>query len=157
MKMQSFGSFDPLDAADFVAKHEGLRLKAYRCPAGVWTIGYGHTGGVIEGATVTKSEARCLLEGDLRQAARELTPYVNVPVTANMHIALLDLAFNVGVPRLVTKFPKLMRNLNTRHYKSAALEFLDGDKAGGVRLPGLTKRRREESSLFLNGYEEDEE
>jgi lysozyme len=155
MKMQSFGSFDPSSAADFIAPFEGLRLKAYRCPAGVWTIGYGHTGGVVPGATITKSEARSLLIGDLRKTAEELAPYVSVTVTQNMFTALLSLAFNVGsLPR---KFPRLMRNLNTKHYKEAALEFLDGDKANGKRLPGLTRRRRAESELFLDGYEEDEE
>lgn len=155
MEMQSFGSFAPESAADFVASFEGCRQKAYKCPAGVWTIGHGHTGGVAPGATVTKSEARNLLLGDLRKTASDLARYVNVPVTQNMYIALVSLAFNVGcLPR---KFPRLMRNLNTRHYRAAALEFLDGDKANGKRLPGLTRRRRAESELFLEGYEEDEE
>lgn len=146
--MNSFGSFSPSSAVAFVRHWEGERLTAYQDTVGVWTIGVGHTGPEVKrGMTITKERSAELLANDLAKTASVLAPFVNVPITQNMYVALLSLSFNIGP--LQRKCPKLMRELNSRQYEEAAEEFLDCDKAGGRRLPGLTRRRRAEHNLFL--------
>lgn len=145
----SYGSYAPELAADFIAGFEGLRLEAYTCPAGVLTIGYGHTEGVQPGQTVTEEEARALLVEDIARTQRGLSRYVNAKVTEGQFIALTSLAFNVGVGYVSTKCPKLMRAVNAGDPETASHEFLDIVKAGGKVLPGLVRRRKAEAALFL--------
>lgn len=145
----TFGSWDPSVAADFVGKWEGCRLDAYRCHAGIWTIGYGHTEGVTEGMTITQEQAEALLVEDIAKAQRGLAPYVNVKVSEGQFIALASLAFNVGASYVAQKCPKLMRAVNCGDVDEAAHQMLDIVKAGGQVLPGLVKRRRAEAALFL--------
>ena len=71
-------------------------------------------------------------------------------MTEGQFIALVSLAFNVGVSYVVHKCPKLMRALNAGDIEAAAHEFLDVDKANGVRLSGLSRRRQSEAKLFLS-------
>jgi lysozyme len=133
-------------AVDFVKRWEGFRACAYRCPAGVMTIGYGHTGDVKAGDVVTYHEADELLLKDLQSTAERLAPHIKVPVTKEQFIALTSLAFNLGVQGVVRKCPRLMRALNEGEYEAAANEFLDVTNGG---LPGLVKRRAAERALFL--------
>lgn len=133
-------------AVDFVKRWEGFRACAYRCPAGVLTIGYGHTGDVKAGDVVTSHEADELLLRDLQSTAERLAPYIQVPVTEGQAVALTSLAFNLGVQGVVRKCPRLMRALNAREYEAAADEFLDVTNGG---VPGLVKRRAAERALFL--------
>lgn len=133
-------------AVDFVKRWEGFRACAYRCPAGVMTIGYGHTGDVKAGDVVTYHEADELLLKDLQSTAERLAPYIQVPVTEGQAVALTSLAFNLGVQGMVRKCPRLMRALNAREYEAAADEFLDVTNGG---VPGLVKRRAAERALFL--------
>lgn len=145
----AFGSWGPAEAASFIEQFEGRRLTSYLCPAGVWTIGVGHTGGVTEGQTCTDEEADAWLLDDIEAAQKALAPYVNVRVTRGQFVALVSLAFNVGASYVTRKCPKLMRALNAGEFEEAAKQFLDIVKANGVVLPGLVKRRRAESALFL--------
>lgn len=145
----SYGSWKPEEAADFIASWEGCELTAYRCPAGIWTVGYGHTAGVTEGMRVTEEEARWLLVEDIAETQKRLAPYVNAKVSRGQFVALTSLAFNVGPGYLTTKCPKLMRALNCGDVEEAAHQFLDIVKAGGQVLPGLVKRRKAEAALFL--------
>lgn len=92
-----FSQWNPLLAESFVKEWEGLELKAYKCTASTWTIGYGHTHGVKRGMTITKAQAEKFLKDDLIQYAEELAPHVKAKVTEGQYIALLDLAFNLGV------------------------------------------------------------
>lgn len=94
--MNSWGSYSPAIASDFVKQFEGRELKAYQCSAGKWTIGYGHVKGVKEGDEISASEAEQLLVEDLTAIADDLNRLVNVPVSEGQYIALLSLAFNVG-------------------------------------------------------------
>lgn len=142
-----FGSFQPAQAAGFISSFEGCRLSAYMCSAGVWTIGYGHTEDVKEGDTCTEEQAKAWLIDDIRETQALLAYYVNVPVTQNEFIALVSLAFNVGVGALMKS--KLLRKLNSGDRDSAAEEFLDFDLANGKRVAGLTRRRKAEHDLFL--------
>ena len=142
-----FGSYQPALAAGFISSFEGCRLSAYKCSAGVWTIGYGHTKGVREGDTCTEEQAKAWLIDDIRERQTLLAHYVNVPVTLNEFISLVSLAFNVGVGALIRS--KLLRKLNSGDRAGAAKEFLDFDLANGKRVAGLTRRRQAEHDLFL--------
>lgn len=152
---RNFGEYDPEDAVDFVAGWEGFREKAYVPVAGdVWTIGYGHTHGVQEGDTITQSAAKRLLRNDLQAFKQALLPFVNKPVGANMFVALLSLAFNVGSGSVIKS--RLMRNLNLGHYDEAAWEFLNGwNTVGGKVVQGLVRRRAAEFELFCKDLDDD--
>ena len=147
--MKNFGEYSAEVAMDFIEAWEGCRLQAYKCPADIWTIGVGHTKDVTEHDEITYEQSRELLRQDLEDVKRGLAPFVNVHVTEGQFVALVSLAFNVGVSYVVHQCPKLMRALNAGDVETAAHEFLDIDKANGVRLPGLTRRRQSEARLFL--------
>lgn len=145
MERQSFGSYSYELAMAFVKAEETLRLKAYKCPKGVWTIGWGHTGGIKEGDTCTREQAEAWIRSDLQSAQTGLARFINVPVSANQFIALLSLAFNMGSMGVVDKCPKMLRALNAGDYETAADEFLDVTNGG---LAGLVARRRREAELM---------
>lgn len=148
--MKNFGEYSVESAMDFVESWEGCRLTAYKCPAGVWTIGVGHTQDVTEHDEITYEQSREMLREDIEEVKRGLAPFVNVHVTEGQFVALVSLAFNVGVSYVVHQCPRLMRALNAGDCEACANEFLDIVKANGVTLPGLVKRRREEAKLFLS-------
>lgn len=128
-------------------KHfEGLRLRAYRCSAGVWTLGYGHTSGVSPDSEITKEEAEHLLRIDVRDAEACISAHVNVPLTQNQFDALVSFIFNLGCGHFSTS--TLLRKLNHGNYSGAAEEFPRWVKAGGVIMPGLVHRREDERTLF---------
>lgn len=148
--MRNFGTY-PVDVAmPFIEKWESFRATPYRCSAGILTVGYGHTGPDVRPGMdpLTFHEAEELLERDLEAVRDSLMRYVNVPVSESQFIALMSLAFNVGVSGVVRGCPKLMHCLNVRDYEGAAEEFLDVVHAGGRVLPGLVRRRKEEAELM---------
>ncbi len=144
--MNSWGSYDPAMASDFVKQFEGRELKAYRCSAGVWTIGYGHTNGVKEGDEISPAEAEQLLVDDLTAIADDLNRLVNVGVSEGQYIALLSPAFNVGASAV--KKSTLLFHLNHGRYDEAAAEFDKWVYAGGKVVEGLQRRRAAERALF---------
>lgn len=132
---------------DLIRRSEGCRLEAYRCPAGVLTIGYGHTGtDVREGQRVSAEEADRLLRDDLSHIERRIQQLVSAPLTQGQFDALVSFAFNVGVGALERS--TLLRRLNAEDYRGAAVEFGRWTQAGGRELPGLVHRRREERAMF---------
>lgn len=123
---------------------EGLRLRAYVCPAGKLTIGYGHTGSdVTPGLTITRERADALLEADLAKALAGVRKHVRVPLTAQQEAALVDFVFNLGAERLRTS--TLLRLLNSGNYTAVSAElprWVYGQVNGKSRkLPGLITRR----------------
>lgn len=147
---RSFRAWPASCATRFIEDFEGRRLGAYRCSAGVWTIGVGHTGPEVhEGLTITDAQVDEWLIADIRKVVDDLSRYINHSVTKGQFIALTSLAFNLGAYGVVTGCPKLMYKLNAGDIEGAAREFLDCDKVGGKRVPGLTRRRRAESRLIL--------
>ena len=148
---QAYGNWDPALAMNFIGRWEGCELKAYRCSAGVWTLGYGHTEGVKEGDACTTEEAVSWLVEDIESRQKTLARYVNKPVTEGQFIALTSLVFNVGVSNLLKS--KLLRKLNAGDFEGAAEELLDFDLANGKRIPGLTRRREAEYDLFMRETE----
>lgn len=148
MQTAPFSSYDPMLPAPFVSQYEGLELKAYRCPAGIWTIGYGHTGpDVHEGMVITKEEALSLLGKDLASHIYQAAGYIAVDVTQNQFIALTSFIYNVGVGAF--RDSTLLKLLNRGDIQGAADQFLLWNKAGGKVLAGLTRRREAERALFL--------
>ena len=147
MTYSSFSSYNPTIALDVIRNEEACELKAYRCSAGVWTIGYGHTAGVTEGMAISQAHAEDLLRADVIDVAQRMSSYIKAPVTKWQFIALVSLSFNVGDLR--RKAPKLLHYLNAGQEDKAAHEFLDIVKAGRVPSKGLKTRREKEAKLFL--------
>ena len=131
---------------DLIKQFEGLYLQAYRCPAGVPTIGYGHTAGVAMGQTITQQQADDYLRRDVRQFERAVSRLVRVPLTQGQFDALVSFAFNLGEGALAQS--TLLRLLNAGDYAGAAAQFDRWNKAGGRVLPGLVRRRAAERALF---------
>lgn len=138
-------------AIALIKRHEGLRLHAYRCPAGVWTIGRGHTAGVRPGDRITAAEADALLAVDVaalygRLAEMELA--AGLTLGGNRRAALVSFAYNVGLAALrrSTLWRKVRRNPSD---PSIAAEFARWKYAGGKALAGLVKRRAEEAALYF--------
>ncbi|WP_425056699.1 lysozyme [Pseudomonas abyssi] len=129
-----------------IKEHEGLRLDAYLCPAKVWTIGYGHTGGVQNGQRITAGEAERLLLADLQRFEQAVNLGVKVPLTQGQFDALASFAFNVGVGAF--RESTLLRLLNHGDYQGAARQFDRWVYGGGQVLPGLVNRRADERALF---------
>lgn len=132
---------------DLIKEFEGVRLAAYRCPAGVPTIGYGHTKGVEMGDTVTVIEAEELLREDLEVFENGVNKLVEVPLEQHQFDALVSFAFNLGLGNL--KNSTLLRLLNQGLYTDAANQLTRWNKAGGQVLAGLVRRRSAERRMFL--------
>lgn len=134
---------------ELIAKYEGCRLEAYLCPAGVWTIGYGHTAGVEKGQTLpSKDAAKALLKEDLKKYGGYVNEcvrkgLVKFPLTQNQFDALTSFCYNCGNG-------SLRKLVTDRSAVEIAEKMLLYNKGGGKVLPGLTKRREEERALFLS-------
>lgn len=130
---------------DLIKQYEGCRLAAYRCAAGVWTIGYGHTAGIHSGMTITQAQA----DAYLRQDIAKFEGYVNnpayVPITEqlnqNQFDALVSFAFNLGAGNL----RKLCKGRTAAQIAQAMTQYC---KANGKVLAGLRRRRAAEQALF---------
>lgn len=137
---------------ELIKEFEGCYLEAYRCPAGVWTIGYGTTEPIngkpiTAGMTITQQQADELLLQNLKIYEKAVNENVKVPLSQNQYDALVSFTYNVGCGALSTS--TLLKMLNNNDYLGAADQFLRWDKAGGKVLAGLTRRRKRERELFL--------
>lgn len=135
-----------MDGKSIVRKFEGCELKAYLCPAGIPTIGYGHTHNVKLGDTCTQQQADEWLEDDFFYATSDVKSVVKVPLTDNQLDALASFVFNLGVRKLIQS--TLLKKLNAKDYTGAANEFDKWVFAAGKKLNGLIARRAEEKKLF---------
>lgn len=131
---------------EIVKFYEGLKLKAYLCPAGIPTIGYGHTKNVKLGDTCTEQEAEEWLDDDFFASVIDVKAVVKVPLTDNQLDALASFVFNLGVRKLIQS--TLLKKLNSKDYAGAAQEFDKWVYAGKTKLNGLIKRRASERKLF---------
>ena len=135
------------DGLNMVKKYEGLFTKAYVCPAGVLTIGYGHTGPDVKpGQRITEAQAEQLLRQDMGKFEAAVKRQVKVPLTQGQFDALTSFTFNCGEGAL--KKSTLLKKLNAGDYAGAQAEFQKWNKGGGRVLPGLVKRRAEEAQMF---------
>lgn len=137
---------------DLIKKFEGFRASAYKCPADIWTIGYGHTGSVNQGQRLTESLAEQLLCKDLSSAECAVRKAVNVALNENQFASLVSFAFNAGTGAL--RSSTLLRNLNSGDYDSIPAELKRWSKikdpvTGTYKtLAGLLKRRIAEGKLW---------
>ncbi len=132
---------------ELIKQFEGFSAKPYLCPAKVWTIGYGHTGGVTKlTPPITKSEAEQILRDDLCEYEYLVKSLVLVPLNENQFSALVSLVFNVGVTPLTHTMGKL---LNKNDYLGAAQQFERWCHVRSTVVFGLVRRRAAEKDLFL--------
>lgn len=136
-------------AIDLIKKYEGLSLKAYKCPAGVWTVGYGTTiypdgTSVKSGDTVTKTKAEALL---LDYVINKIMPNIrDLGLTSNQESAVCSLVYNIGWPAFSKS--KCYKAIKNKDWESVYKNW-DWCKANGKFLKGLAKRRAEELYLFF--------
>lgn len=133
---------------EFIIKEEGEVLTAYICPAGVWTIGVGHTGkDVNPGMKITKEQSRELLKNDLIRFENSVNRSVKINLTQNKFDALVSFAFNVGEGAF--KKSTLLKKINSlAPITEIEVEFRKWVYAGGKILPGLKARREREVKLY---------
>lgn len=138
------------EGTHFIANQEGFRGKAYVCPAGKLTIGFGHVVGPMEkqrfSGGITREEAEALLERDLDKYVAAVNQLVKTPLSQGQFDSLVSFSYNVGV----TAFARstLLRKLNSGDKEGAACEFQRWVHGGGRRLAGLVKRRLLEAQMF---------
>ena len=137
---------------DLIKEFEGWRAKAYKCPAGVWTIGYGHTSmagapTVKPGMVITREEGEQILRRDLKIYEDGVKTAIRVPLNSNQFSACVSLCYNIGVGGF--RKSSVARFCNQSQWQKAADAFALWNKAGGRVLPGLTRRRAAEASLFM--------
>lgn len=127
---------------------EGFWSRPYLCPAGYWTIGYGHLSSP-DHPEITREEAEALLRADLREAlgaALRLCPVLVLEPEERL-VAVADFTFNLGAGRL--RISTLRRYVNERNWDEAAYQIRRWVWAAGRRLPGLVRRREVEARLLL--------
>lgn len=138
---------------DLIMQHEGYRQKAYLCPAGYWTIGYGATfyqdgQRVKKGDAISDFQAQKLLEFHLRVFEKEVDNATRDDLSQHQFDALVSFCFNVGPTNF--KNSTLLRKVNANPNDPAiSSEFAKWTKGNGRTLPGLVKRRSDESKLYF--------
>lgn len=132
---------------EHIKASEGLRLKAYKCPAGRWTVGYGHTHGVRPNTHTTAQQALSLLRSDIAPALRYVN-FLGICKTQGQADALTDFAFNCGIAHLSTS--TLLLKITAKSTENEIRkEFLRWIYAGGKVSQGLVKRRQWEADRFF--------
>ena len=140
---------------ELIKFYEGRSLRAYLCPAGVWTIGYGATYGpdgrrvTRDTAPIDEAGATQLLERDLTRFARAVDRLVVVPISGEGRGALTSFAFNLGAGALSSS--TLLRRVNALEWDDVPRQLGRWTLAGGRRLAGLIRRRAAEADLFVSG------
>ena len=137
---------------DLISGFEGCELKAYLCPAKVWTIGFGTTvypNGVKvkKGDSCTLDQAKQFKAHDLKRFEKTVDDLVQVPLTQNQFDSLVSITYNIGPGAFETS--TLLKKLNTGDYQGAADQFTVWNKGGGKVLQGLVNRRAKEKEVFL--------
>lgn len=131
-----------------IKEFEGLHLKAYLDPIGIWTIGYGVIKGVHEGMEISTEDAERLLIEELKEKEAGVEGLVKIRLNDNQFSALVSFAYNLGLQNLGRS--TLLRMVNLCSFAEASDEFPKWNKAGGKVLAGLTRRRVAERALFLS-------
>ena len=133
-------------------KFEGCKLTAYRCPANVCTIGYGHTTSagappVKDGMTITQQQADDILSRDLVKFETAVHNMVHQPLNQHQFDVLVDFAYNAGIGNLQSS--TLLKKVNAAKFDEVPAELMKWNKGGGKVLPGLVRRRQAESAWWL--------
>lgn len=145
------------EALQLIKTYEGFSSEPYLCAGEVWTIGYGHTQGVTSYMQpISAVYAEELLRADIAEVEAQLKPLLSQALSSKQYSALVSFVFNVGIGNF--KRSTLRKKLNASDVDGAAREFERWVYAGGKRLKGLEKRRKDERKLFTSpasggGYE----
>jgi len=139
---------------NLLKKFEGCKLKAYRCPANVCTIGYGHTSAagapmVNDGMTITQAQAEDILKRDIVKYEIAVMDLVKVKLTQNQFDVLTDFAYNAGVGNL--KSSTMLKKINSGNLDMVPAELMKWTKGGGKVLPGLVRRRQAAGAWWTAG------
>jgi len=129
-----------------IKKFEGCELKAYRCPANVLTIGYGHIKDVKEGDQITKEEANYMLQEEMIEYEGYVNDMVDVELNQSQYDSLCAWVYNLGPTNFQSS--TLLKVLNEGKYNEVPQEIKRWNKAGGEVLDGLIRRREAEALLF---------
>ncbi len=139
------------DCIDLVKRREGFSPTPYVCPAGKWTVGFGHTDGVTaDTPRITEEEASEMLAKELTRFAVRVERLVVRPLSQNQFDALVSFAYNVGMGNFASS--TLLKKVNAGDMAGAADEFNRWVHGGGKVLPGLVRRRAAEKSLFMGTW-----
>ena len=131
-----------------IKEFEGQRLKAYKCPGGVWTIGYGHTAGVKPGMVITEAQAEEYLKADLIAFERYLNG-LGLALNQNQFDALVSFIYNVGTGNFSNS--TLLRKVRANPQENSIMdEFLRWVYSKGRVLHGLQRRRLAEMKLYFS-------
>lgn len=134
---------------DILKEFEGLRLEAYRCSAGVWTIGYGWTQNVKRGDVWTREKAEHMLLEGVKPYEKAVQEAVGDAKTSqNQYDAMVSLCYNIGPGNF--KKSSVARLHREGKYAQAAAAFMMWVKGGGKIIGGLIKRRNKEKALYLS-------
>ena len=131
---------------DLIKEFEGLSLKAYKCMAGKWTIGYGHTLTTKEGMVITQEQADEILKTDLSYFERKVEKLVTVPLTDNEFSALVCFVFNIGAANFERS--TLLKLLNRGWYEQVPAQLMRWNKVNGQVVGGLSRRRSAEAKIW---------
>lgn len=127
-----------------IKEFEGCVLTAYKCPAGVWTIGYGHTAGVKAGMAISAAVAEKFLKEDCKWAENAVNKWAaKYNWNQNQFDALVSFTFNCGAGNLETLLAGGKRSI-----AEISEKILLYNKANGETLAGLVRRRAAEKALF---------
>lgn len=131
-----------------IKEFEGLRLKAYKCPGDVWTIGYGHTAGVKHGMVISERQAEEYLKADLIAFEKYLNG-LGLALNQNQFDALISFIYNVGTGNFSSS--TLLRKVRANPQDNFIMdEFLSWVYSKGRVLPGLQRRRLAEMKLYFS-------
>lgn len=137
-----------VDAYELIKQFEGLRLEAYLCPAGIWTIGYGHTSGVSPNSFITIQEADEYLHRDVASIEMQLNK-LNLSLRQCQWDAIVSFVFNVGIGNF--KASTLLAKIRINPDDNSIIdEFLRWVYANGKVMRGLQKRRLTEMKLYFS-------
>ena len=138
---------------ELIKKFESFKSKPYLCPAGVPTIGYGSTyypdgkKVTLQDKEITEQKACEILEYIAnKDFGNNINKVVKTPLNQNQFDALVSFSYNVGNGNFNSS--TLLKWLNQGFYNEASIQLLRWDKAKGLPLAGLTKRRKAEKELF---------
>lgn len=132
---------------ELIKAYEGLRLTAYKCPAGVWTVGYGHTAGVRPDMEIDEEDAEALLLSDI-QPIEELLNVLGINFRQEQFDSLVSWVFNLGAGnfRNSTLLARITSDAKDEDITDQMVRWVN---AGGKPLVGLKKRRIAEANMFL--------
>ena len=150
VRKQKFGGITKMNISNegisLIKKFEGCELEAYKCAAGVWTIGYGHTKDVREGMTISKEQADNMLLNELDIYCLHVEKAVEVDLKQCEFDALVSWTYNLGPTNLNNS--TMLKVLNDKDFNEVPHQLKRWNKADGKVLQGLVRRREAEALLF---------